>query len=313
MAARILLVEDSSIDQILVCRLLRNRWHDLQLEVCSSVAEAREAIEASPPDLILSDLHMPGATGMELIEDLRDRQVGIPVILLTGNGSEEIATRAIHAGAASYVPKRELTYTLLEAVDKILRLSRKHAAQRRMLGSMLHQDLRFCIENDLELVMPFVDYVREHLSAATPFTTSETTHICIALHESLTNAINHGNLELDSELRQVDESIYHSLGDQRRGQEPYASRRVYVALTVNANEVDFRIQDEGPGFNVDQVLSKLDEVSFDRIGGRGLLLIRSFMDTLSFNLTGNEIRFSKRAKSIAAKAACNGSELVAAM
>ena len=63
---------------------------------------------------------------------------------------------------------------------------------------------------------------------------------------------------------------------------------------MTGDDVDFRIRDEGPGFDTAEVLAKLENPDLDRVGGRGILLIQSMMDTLSFNETGNEIRFSKR-------------------
>lgn len=292
--SRILIVEDSPVEQALLQGLLRNRWPDLELASCSDVPQALLAIRQERPDLVVADLNLPGRSGSDLFDLLQGNEREIPVILITGDGSEEAALRAIQAGATSYVPRLQIGKHLLDAIDKILRLSRKNAARRRLMGFLFHQDLRFSIENDLELVGPFIDYVRDHLETATPFTVNETNHICLALHESLTNAINHGNLELDSELRQEDERVYYDLGEQRRRQHPYCDRHVYVAMTLTASEVDFRIRDEGPGFDAAAALEKAREINLDRIGGRGLLLIRAFMDTLSFNERGNEVRFSKR-------------------
>ena len=295
--SRILIVEDSPVEQVLLQGLLRSRWPDLELASCGDVPQALHIIRQTRPDLVVADLNLPGQSGSDLFDLLEGDEREIPVILITGDGSEEAAFRAIQAGATSYVPKLQIGKHLLDAIDKILRLSRKNAARRRLMGFLFHQDLRFSIENDLELVGPFVDYVRDHLETATPFTVNETAHICLALHESLTNAINHGNLELDSELRQDDERVYYNLGEKRRREQPYRDRHVYVAMTLTASEVDFRIRDEGPGFDAAAALEKAREINLDRIGGRGLLLIRAFMDTLSFNESGNEIRFSKRTAS----------------
>jgi len=292
--SRILLVEDSPAEQLTLQGLLRSRWPELEIDRCGNVPTALQTIRMARPDLVVADLNLPGQSGSDLLDLLVGEEREIPVILITGDGSEEAALRAIQAGATSYVPKIQIGKHLLDAIDKILRLSRKNAARRRLMGFLFHQDLRFSIENDLELVGPFVDYVRDHLETATPFTLNETAHICLALHESLTNAINHGNLELDSELRQDDERVYYDLGEKRRREHPYCDRHVYVAMTLTASEVDFRIRDEGPGFDAAAALEKAREINLDRIGGRGLLLIRAFMDTLSFNESGSEIRFSKR-------------------
>lgn len=293
---RLLIVEDSPVERIYIQSLLRRQWPSAKISICEDAVSVLPLIEHSLPDLILTDLHLPGGmTGLQLIEEITARELPVPVVLMTGVGSEELAMQAIFAGAANYVPKTRLKDNLVETVDKILRLSRRRTAHQRLLSSVVHQDLRFCLDNDTSLVMPFVELIQQHMAVATRFTSVDATRVGVALSEALTNAINHGNLELDSDLRQEDERIYHALGEKRRVEFPYKDRRTYIAVTMTDEDLDFRIRDEGPGFDTAKVLAKLECPDLDRVGGRGILLIQSFMDTLSFNETGNEIRFSKRA------------------
>ena len=62
---------------------------------------------------------------------------------------------------------------------------------------------------------------------------------------------------------------------------------------MGAEKVRFVIRDEGPGFNHEQVVDPTQEENLERIGGRGLLLIRNFMDEVSYNQRGNEISLVK--------------------
>src|SRR5438477_512489 len=71
----------------------------------------------------------------------------------------------------------------------------------------------------------------------------------VALHEALTNAILHGNLELSSALRESDEKEYYRLSVERRSQEPYRDRRVYVTARFSRSELSFIVRDEGNGFD----------------------------------------------------------------
>ena len=65
--------------------------------------------------------------------------------------------------------------------------------------------------------------------------------------EALANAIFHGNLEVSSDLRQVDESIFYGLAEQRRTEPPYRDRHVHVVVKLDQVSVAFEIRDEGPG------------------------------------------------------------------
>lgn len=293
--SRILVVDDSPVERLLVRGMLNSRISNAAVFSVESGEAAVEACNEESWDLIVTDLQLGGISGLELIQHLRSNGQDVPIILMTGYGSESLAVEAIHAGAASYVPKSGLDQYLIPTVESVMRLSRKRANHRRLLGSLFHQDLRFCIENDLALVNSFIDFLQEHIASASRLSDSDCMQVCLALTEALTNAINHGNLELDSELRQEDERRYYDLGESRSKQMPYSSRHVYLAATITADEVDFRIRDEGPGFDPQVAMQRLAEAPLDRIGGRGLTLIHSFMDSLAFNDTGNEIRFSKRA------------------
>ncbi|MFQ3652029.1 MAG: ATP-binding protein [Gemmataceae bacterium] len=116
----------------------------------------------------------------------------------------------------------------------------------------------------------------------------------VAIHEALTNAILHGNLELDSALREDNENLYLQLGQQRRLEEPYKSRRVYVTTRYSRQEVAIIVRDEGNGFDPSNLPDPTDPANLGKVSGRGLLLIQTFMDRVSHNDKGNEITMVKR-------------------
>ena len=136
-------------------------------------------------------------------------------------------------------------------------------------------------------------YLEDHIGSLRLCEEPELVRLGVGLHESLSNAIHHGNLELDSELRQEDESIYYELAEARKLIWPYCDRKVHVYTSLNVERVKFVIRDEGPGFNHQKVLDPTEAENLERIGGRGLLLIRSFMDEVSYNDRGNEITLLK--------------------
>ena len=116
-----------------------------------------------------------------------------------------------------------------------------------------------------------------------------------ALHESLLNAMEHGNLELSSELRESEDiEAYRGLVETRRHLPPYHARRVLVTARFSRNEAVFVVRDDGGGFNTSKRPDPTDPVNLGKSSGRGLFLIRTFMDEVSFNEAGNEITMTKR-------------------
>lgn len=295
MTTHILVVDDSPVDQRLVGRLLEKGLSDVHVSYAVNGKEAFEAISLAMPEMVISDLRMPIMNGLELVENLKSSGYSVPVILMTSYGNEQIAVKALQTGAASYVPKVARNKILLETVKNVLSMSRGQSNRRRVLSTLETVESNFILDNDASLISPLIEYLQEQIAMLRLFDELQMTRIAVAIHESLTNAIYHGNLELDSELRQEDESIFYELANQRRGEEQFANRRVRMTATMSSEVLQIVIKDEGPGFNPNEVRDPTEDVNMDRIGGRGLLLIRSFMDEVRHNPKGNEVTMIKKA------------------
>src|SRR6185503_14693176 len=85
---------------------------------------ALEEVRRDVPTVVLTDLQMPEMDGLELVKRLKQDFPGLPVILMTAHGSEEIAVEALRSGAASYIPKKNLDRDLARTLEAVLALSR---------------------------------------------------------------------------------------------------------------------------------------------------------------------------------------------
>jgi anti-sigma regulatory factor (Ser/Thr protein kinase) len=118
--------------------------------------------------------------------------------------------------------------------------------------------------------------------------------VCIALEEALRNAMFHGNLELTSEQREGDATEYQRLIDERTRSAPYDRRQLEVTVEITPASGRFVIRDQGPGFDPSQLPDPTDPENLERVSGRGLLLMRTFMDEVTFNRSGNQVTMVKR-------------------
>ena len=298
MATQILVVDDSPTDRLFIGHFLR-RHPKFTITFANDGIAAIESVKSQRPALIVSDLRMPSMNGLEFVKELKALDLNIPVILMTSFGSEQIAVDALTAGAASYVAKRNLESELVSTILSVLAITERRANRRRILESLTYSESHFVLGNDASSVAHLISHLLDTAGIMKLLSGQAQTHVGIALQEALSNAIHHGNLELDSELRQVDERNYYALADQRRAQHPYANRRVYVDATLSRSELSFVITDEGPGFDTTKVLDPTAEINLDRIGGRGLLLISSFMDNVAYNSRGNQITMTKHVAAVA--------------
>lgn len=256
--------------------------------------QALACIAEHHPDAVLTDLQMPVMNGLELTMRIREDFPHIPVILMTAQGSEETAYEALRAGAVSYLPKAILERELPEILNTVLAAARSDKQRRSLLACLQARESHFVLGNDPTLIPEFIKILQEDVDALGLFDYTSRIRVGVALEEALLNALYHGNLECSSELRQQDDNAYHELAQRRRQEEPYRSRRLFVQARVDAEAARFVIRDEGPGFDPSKLPDPTDPMNLGRASGRGLLLIRTFMDEVSYNATGNEIRMLKR-------------------
>lgn len=293
---RILVVDDSEVDRRLVGGLLEADG-DYEVDFANDGAEALQAIERELPDVIITDLVMPGKDGLELVASLKESHPFVPVILVTSKGNEEIAVRALQLGAANYVPKRTLAEDLLDTVETAV----SNAAQRRgrteLMKSMEHWTAVFRLGNDRRNFPPLIAFFQEAMANLGTFDEGDRTRIGVALEESLVNAAEHGNLELDSALRQDDRGSYMSLLAERLDAEPYRQRRIVIEARLTVDEASFQITDEGAGFDWRDLPDPTDPQNLLKVSGRGVMLMRTFMDEVSYNEAGNDVKMVKRSAS----------------
>lgn len=291
--ATVLLVDESRLARIAVARIIE-RIKGMAVIEARNGEEAVEILGREAPSVVVTELEMSRMSGLELVAEIRSFHPQVPVVFMTAHGGEEAAVQALRAGATSYVHKAALFSDLPETLRKVLSIAVMERRKRSVKGCLEHREVRFRVPNDPGLIDPLVELLLEDLSAIETCDSASRMRVGMALHEALTNAMLHGNLEVSSDLRQDDENEFFRLARERRRLAPYRDRRVEVYSRVDRQGAEFVIGDEGPGFDAASLMKPVREGDMLRIGGRGLLLIRAFMDEVQHNDEGNRITMTKR-------------------
>lgn len=184
------------------------------LRVAGEAAHAAEVLDVlsrTKVDLLLLDINMPGRSGIELLQDLRRRFPKVKTLMLSMHPEENVAMRAIKAGAAGFVSKNATPEELLKAIHKV-------AAGRRYVSQMLadrlaeeigkpaharpHESLS---EREFEVLCLFgrgrtVSEIARHLSLSVPTITTYRSRILQKMNmkttaELIHYAIRHGLVE----------------------------------------------------------------------------------------------------------------------
>ena len=137
--AHAILVVDDDVEHATTLVRLLNR-EGLAAASVHSVGDALERLREENFVLVLTDLVMPGQTGLDLLNAIQHLQIGVDVILMTAFGTVERAVEAMHAGAADFIVKPIKRAQLLRSVQRVLETARLRHENAQLRAEI--EDLR---------------------------------------------------------------------------------------------------------------------------------------------------------------------------
>ena len=136
---RILVVDDEEQMRGLLVKVLERKGY--QVSVCGNGADALDFLEREPADLVVTDVRMPGLSGMEALRAIKELNPEIVVIIMTAFGSIDQAVQAVKEGAYDYINKPFKIDEMLLTIEKALeerRLRHEVSALRQELRTRYH-------------------------------------------------------------------------------------------------------------------------------------------------------------------------------
>mgnify|MGYP000541327673 CR=1 FL=1 len=157
---RILLVEDNPDDAELVLRILRKGGYSLDSLRVDNEPDLKDALENSTWDVVLSDYSMPGFSGLAALNILKEQNLDIPFIVISGTIGEDVAVEAMRLGAHDYLMKNNLI-RLVPAIRREL-----HDANERYARRIAEQTLRHQAYHDVLTGLPNRWLLRDRMEQA---------------------------------------------------------------------------------------------------------------------------------------------------
>ncbi len=296
----ILLIDDDDAVLDMVESALSH--YGMTVHACSdgSQALARLVAPGAPRfDLVITDINMDGMDGFEVISKVKAAAPRLPVVLMTGQASVDYAIRALRLGAANLFVKPLALRDLVQSVFHLVDLHRDMRLGEDGLRGLVNERRHFLFRSD-ELDIPsLLRHLTDRLVPMGFASPANLDVIAMAIHEALVNALEHGNLELDSSLKGdllADEDPYAKLRQARMADPRYGERLIEVRLAMDTERYQLEISDEGPGFDTSQLTPPPAGSDLAPHFGRGLPLIHLIMDEVHFNEKGNQVRLVLRRK-----------------
>jgi len=115
-ALNLLIIDDDEVDRMALRRMLKQAEISANVTEAGSKAEGFAILQAQVFDCVFLDYQLPDGDGLMLLHELDSESIQAPVVMMTGQGSEELVVKMLHAGALDYLPKANISAQTLERV-----------------------------------------------------------------------------------------------------------------------------------------------------------------------------------------------------
>lgn len=262
---RILIVDNNDELRATLEQVLRDLGHDVVATGDRNEALAREDLEEF--DLIISDLTDDADSGIQILSELQRKRLLVPVVVSSEEARQPDIIKAFKMGAANFLRLPYNKDELRDIVEKTLSYKLRFVDDLKALP-YVREKIDFELPSDLNLMNGVLHYLSERV-AKLGVIKPERSNLFVALDEAFVNAVKHGNKN-----------------------DPNKMVRITAELTTK--EARFTIEDEGEGFNVQEIPDPLDPANLFKTSGRGVLLIYNIMDEVRYNERGNRLTMIKR-------------------
>ncbi|MCA9732768.1 ATP-binding protein [candidate division KSB1 bacterium] len=289
----ILLVEDSTEYHEAMAAYLKQQGHSVI--IAQDGKQALGMLEHNPGiDLVLITLYCEKISGFEFLRVCNHNHPKVLVVLLSLIWQQNIMLRAFRSGAFDYLSlplDEERFEEMMQRANAILHVRRLRLVAFKHINKI---DFELTFKTS-ELFIEYLHHViRDILLSYSKINDREIQNILLALSEAVQNALDHGNLELESKWKEQytddnDESYFDVIKKQRLADPIYGNKKITITLVLESDVLRISVQDEGSGFK-----PEIGDAATGAIHGMGLMIIRNIADSIVFNESGNKVTFNKK-------------------
>jgi CheY-like chemotaxis protein len=141
--SRILLVDDSAINLDVLEDILRKAGHSA-IDCCSNPFNVRDLYRQHKHDIVLLDIHMPGLSGLEVMEQMKEDHPDeyLPVLVLTADTAPDVRRTALNNGARDFIAKPFDRAEVVLRVNNILLVQWLHKQMKKLEGELANLQLK---------------------------------------------------------------------------------------------------------------------------------------------------------------------------
>ncbi len=288
---KILVVENNNPSREYLHDLLHFEGYDC--EVASNGKEGLALYDTYKPDLILSDVRMPYMDGLTLLRTLRQRQSDVIFIITTAHGNEQIVNDVYQKGVNDYLIKPIESDFLLRTINKYENVIRHRQIKQKAEGNVKFKFVSTQFPTNYNHIPIIVNKLVSEISV--PIDSILKSRMELSINELITNSIEHGNLEITYEEKNLLNSFenFSKLIETRMQNPRLSGRIVNVDYYQTEDYLEWIITDEGKGFNWRDVIDPTEGENILKPSGRGIFITKHYVDEIEYSGRGNIVRIKK--------------------
>ena len=230
---------------------------------CQYARDALKYLEQQEFDFVIIDMIMPEISGLEMISIINERYPRTLTVLTTGLQAQDVINEALQQGAYNFVNKP----FSLEEISNIINMGNRAKAlsnQAKSIQPFLIQQLHFKLPSRKNLMEEVAGTIADFAKWHGFPEKLVAMNIPLTVDELFLNAVIHGNKENEN-------------------------KKVTVKVTIDDNRISISIADQGEGFNWERVLTRNTPADLENEGGRGIFLVKHYVDNIRYNNVGNVV------------------------
>lgn len=267
---RVLLVEDSRTMRTFLQNLLKTENYDV---VAANDGETglqifqQGIVENTPFDIVITDVMMPGISGLDLLDKVKALNRDTIVVVLTSDSNVETAIEALNLGANNFLHKPPNSEEILNVLWRATK-QREIFLENEELNPFTERTIHIEIPSQLKFIKGIAHNIIADAKLMGYDEGDLRDKIPVTVDEAVTNAIKHGN----------------------KFQE---DKNVSIDVSIDNERIKIVVADEGDGFDVKSVPDPTDPKHFHKPSGRGILFMNIGMDVVRYNEKGTVLTLIK--------------------
>jgi FixJ family two-component response regulator/anti-sigma regulatory factor (Ser/Thr protein kinase) len=274
-------------------KLLRLGYEVLSFDNAEDVLEIMTN-DLNRINMVITDIKLPKMDGIELLRKIKLLDKPVPVLIITGHGNIKEAILALRLGASDFIRKPFDINDLASSVKTTLKIAQEKEIEDTFSQYADYKKVDYTIPVDLAIINPLAHKLVKDLTPADICSHGAAENISLALIEAISNAMFHGSLEVSSSLREEGGiKLFNEEIENRKKDPKYSQRKVFITHTQTKEYAEYIIEDEGIGFDYNNLPDPRDPENFFKNSGRGILIIKLHFDEVNWNEKGNKIVLRK--------------------